>query len=156
MPSKKRAPLGLIAAALYFSSLATPAIVASVEPLISGGIFGPGGRREETMFGAQCLLIGWMTIPGYANLLLAIAAIGLVCRRFNFAAVCSALAFVLAMTTFGYIGEYIAMLHIGFFLWIASMVVVFVAAVDGPRRRLEAPGDAILPGCPPGSPSSGS
>jgi len=127
MPSpRRRAPYGAIAAALYMISLAIPAIVVLHKPLLWGA------PREEAMFGFQCLLIGWLTIPWFANVALWIAAIGLACRRPGVAAVSSLAAIGLALTTFLY--PEVRAAHAGYFAWLASMVVALVAACAEPRR----------------------
>lgn len=134
MPSTtRRVPLGLIAALLYMLSLWTPAIALFQKPLI----WGP--PREEMFFGIQCLLIGWISPPWYANVALAIAAIALAYRRSAVAIACSIAAFVLALSTLAYFGPELRVVHVGYFAWLASIVVVFAAACAGPRRLLEDP-----------------
>src|SRR5690349_6009907 len=94
MPSsKRRIPYGWIAATLYALSLALPALVVIQQPLIWGG------PRKEMMFGLQCLALGWLTLPWYANMLLGFAAIGLAYRSHHVAAGFSFLAIILALTT---------------------------------------------------------
>jgi hypothetical protein len=75
-----------------------------------------------------------VTIPWYANVLLWIAALGLVCRWPNVATVSSLAAITLALTTFAFLGNGLRAAHVGYFLWLASMVLVFVASCVGPAR----------------------
>jgi hypothetical protein len=144
MPStSRRVPFGLIAFLLYALSLVAPAIIEIHKPLLWGS------PRDQPMFGIQCLGIGWFTIPWYANILLAVAAIGLAYRRYTLALWCSLAAFVLSLTTGMYFGTLIRTVHVGFFFWIGSMVVVFIAACAGLRPRLELPDDGSMPPMPP-------
>jgi hypothetical protein len=129
MPSTTRqVPYGAIAAALYALSLMLPAIVVVQKPLLWGA------PRDELMAGIQCLAIGWVTIPWYANVMLGIASIALACRRTDMAAALSFIAIVLALSTFAVLGPDLRTVHVGYFVWLASMVVVFVASCAGGGR----------------------
>ena len=126
MPSiRRQVPYGAIAAALYVLSLMTPAVVFD-KPLL----WGP--PKEHLIFGIHCLIFGWGTIAWYANVLLWVAAVALSYQRPSVAAVSSLLASVLALTTFFYIDDLIRAPHVGYFAWLASMILVFVAACSRP------------------------
>ncbi|HSK00208.1 MAG TPA: hypothetical protein VK932_03165 [Kofleriaceae bacterium] len=128
MPSPTRqVPYGAIAAALYALSLLLPAIVVVQKPLLWGA------PRDELMVGIQCLAIGWVTAPWYANVALGIASIALACRRNGVAAASSLIALGLALSTFAYLGPDLRAVHVGYFVWLASMVLVFVGSCAGPR-----------------------
>ena len=128
MPSMKRqVPYGAIAAGLYVLSLMMPAVVFD-KPLL----WGP--PKEHLIFGIHCLIFGWGTIAWYANVLLWVAAIALSYQRPSVAAVASLLASVLALMTFFYIDDLIRAPHVGYFAWLASMILVFVAACSRPAR----------------------
>jgi hypothetical protein len=130
MPStSRRVPLGTIAAALYLVSLFLPAIIVRERPRLWDG------AHDETMFGAQCLMIGWLTVPWYANVALWFASIALAFRRHELAIALSILAVGLALSTLVYLGDDLHGLHVGYFAWLGSMVLVFVAACVGARRR---------------------
>lgn len=126
MPSRHRqVPFGWIAFALYIISLMIPAIIAIQKPLLWGS------PHDEVMVGFQCLVLGWLTSPWYANLALWIAAIALASRRLGVAAVFSGIAIVLALTLFAYLDlpdTYVRAPQVGYFVWLASMVVVFVGS----------------------------
>ncbi|HWO18921.1 MAG TPA: hypothetical protein VNO30_09095 [Kofleriaceae bacterium] len=143
MPSVKRqVPFGAIALALYMLSLVLPAIVAINEPLIWGS------PHDEIMTGIQCLAIGWLTVPWYANVALCIAAIALACGRPGVAAFCSLLAIVLALSLCVYVDKHVRSPHAGYFVWLASMAVVFAGACARSRRRFVIPAEleTELPG----------
>jgi len=132
MPStSRRVPFGLIAVALYVVSLCVPAIIVLHKPLFHGS------PHHETMYGIQCLLIGWLTIPWYANALLFIAALWMAFGRPTVSIVASSLAVVLALSTV-FLGEQIHRLHVGYFLWLASSVLTFVAACVAEQHRARA------------------
>ena len=126
--SKRQIPYGPIAISLYMLSLALPAVVSVHKPLFGGG------SHEELMFGFQCLLIGWITIPWYANLALWIAGIALAFRQPGIAALFSFSAIGFALTLFLYTGKYVHAPHVGYVVWLASMVVVFIASIARSRR----------------------
>ena len=138
---QRRTPYGPIAIALYMISLVLPAIVAIHKPLLWGA------AHDELMLGLQCLLIGWFTIPWYANVALWVAGIALACRRPGVAAAFSLLAVGLALTMFLYVNTYVRSPHVGYVAWLASMVVVLIASCDRSRRdhELRAVSDATLP-----------
>ena len=134
MPALKRqVPYGPIAIALYMLSLVLPAIISIHKPLLWGA------PHDEMMLGFQCLLIGWFTIPWYANLALWIAGIALAFRRPRVAAVFSFAAIGLALTLFLYVNTLVRSPHAGYVAWLASMIVVLIAACDRSRRRLAVP-----------------
>lgn len=128
MPSiRRQVPYGAIAAALYVLSLMTPAVVLD-GPLLWGS------PKEHLIFGIHCLIFGWGTIAWYANVLLWVAAVALAYQRPSVAAVASLLACALALTTFFYVGDLIRAPHAGYFAWLASMILVLVAACARPAR----------------------
>jgi hypothetical protein len=132
MPSSRhQIPYGSIALGLYMLSLALPAIVSINKPILWGS------SHDETMVGFQCLAIGWFTLPWYANIALWIAGIALAWHRPRVAAVASLTAVGLALTLFVYVGTYVRSPHVGYVAWLASMVVVFVAACARSRRDRE-------------------
>jgi hypothetical protein len=135
--SQRQTPYGPIAIALYMLSLALPAIVSIHKPLFGGG------SHDEFMFGFQCLLIGWFTIPWYANLALWIAGIALACRWPGLAAVFSVIAIGLALTLFLYINTFVRSPHVGYVAWLASMVVVLIASCARSRPNREIHADNI-------------
>lgn len=147
MPSPTRKiPYGAIAAALYALSLLLPAIVVVQKPLLWGG------PRDELMAGIQCLAIGWVTAPWYANVALGIASIALACRRSGVAVAASLVALGLALSVFAYLGPDLRTVHAGYYVWLASMVVVLIGAcagggTDRARAHPHAPGaDPTGPG----------
>lgn len=123
---------------LYALSLVLPAIVVIEQPLLWGA------PHKETLFGWQCLALGWLTVPWYANILLGFAAIGLAYRSHHVAAGFSFAAIVLALTARLYVGSEIRTLHVGYFVWLASMVAVLAASCAGlVRPPPPPPGDAL-------------
>lgn len=125
MPSIRRhVPFELIVPVVYTISLWLPAIEMDMRPLNSG----------EALPGGLCLALGWGTPSWYANVMLGIAAIALGYRRPRVAAVCSLAAIALALTTFHFLGAHLRAVHVGYFVWLASMVLMFVASCARSRR----------------------
>ncbi len=124
-------PFAAIAAALYTISLVLPAIVFSMRPILWGA------RHDELMFGFQCLLLGWGTVPWYANVALGIAGLALTYRKAGVAIVFSVTAIALALTTFLYLGPDLRAPHVGYFAWLASMIVALVASCADRLRSRE-------------------
>lgn len=122
-----RVPWATLSLFLYLVSLVVPAIVFESRPLFGGG------GHEVLWPGFACLEIGWLALPWYGNVALLGGAITYLLRRRLAAQVLAAIAFGLALTSFLYLGEDVVALHVGFYLWLASMAALFVAA--GQRRR---------------------
>jgi len=138
----RRVPFEAIAAALYTVSLVIPAIIVIDRPLLGGT------PHNASILGFQCLIVGWLTIPWYANVMLWIAAIGLACRCRGVAIASSLVAVGLALSTLAYLGSDIHALHVGYFAWLASMVVMLVASCADPRWLLTAEEESGPPGPP--------
>jgi hypothetical protein len=113
---------------LYVISLILPSIVMVVTPLF-------GGREhEQILFGFHCLAFGWILFPAWlANPFLLGAAIAYGLKRHWIAAWLTGIAIVLGLMTFLFLGSDLRYPHVGFFVWIASMVVFFVASVRRQR-----------------------
>lgn len=120
-------PWATVSLVLYLVSLVVPAVVFESRPLFGGG------GHEQLWPGIGCLELGWVALPWYANIALLVAAITYLARRPRAAQVFAASAFGLALTSFCYLGDDLVALHVGFYLWLASMAALFVAA--GQRRR---------------------
>lgn len=117
---------GLLALSFYLLSLFTPCVI--VQKLFGGG--------TETGDGLVCLIFGWCTIPWYANLMLLSAVIANALRKNEVAIVFSAFALVAAFTLFGYNPRDIQP-HVGYWIWLASMLAALVASVTGMHDRDE-------------------
>lgn len=120
-PPSHRVPFGTIAIALYILSLFFPAVILS--------------PHEHSVLGFKCLLFGWLMIPWYANVLVWVAAVGIALRRPTLAVASAALALLLALSTFGFLGTEIRSLLVGFFLWLASIGMTLVAAGVAARHH---------------------
>jgi hypothetical protein len=96
-------------------------------------IFGGG---TETGDGLVCLIFGWCTIPWYANPLLLFAVIANALRKNEVAIVFSAFALVAAFTLFGYNGRELQP-HVGYGIWVASMIAALIASITGMHDRNE-------------------
>ena len=139
---KRQPPFGPIAITLYMLSLVLPAIVSIHKPLLWGA------PHDELMFGIQCLLIGWFTTPWYANLALWLAGIALAYRRPGIAAMFSLTAIGLALTLGLYLNTLVRSPHVGYFAWLASMLVVLIASLarslrDPDREMFKATDDTL-------------
>src|SRR5205823_8008301 len=104
------------AALLYLVSLALPAVV--VPPLFRG--------PDQIVAGAHCLLLGWLTLPWYANPVLAFAAIALAYDCRALAACLGLAAFGLGLTTLMF--PDIRYVHAGYFTWLGSMLALVIAS----------------------------
>lgn len=117
---------GLLALGLYMLSLVTPCV-------ITRKLFG-GGTESEA--GIACLLLGWATLPWYANPLLLFAVIANALRANEVAIIFSATALVAAFTLLGYNPRDIQP-HVGYVLWLASIAATIVASFMRMRDRDE-------------------
>jgi len=117
---------GLLALSLYLLSLFTPCVI--VQKLFGGG--------HETADGLACLILGWCTIPWYANVMLLSAVIANALRKNEVAIVFAAFAIVAACTLLGYNARDIEP-HVGYWIWIASMLAAMVASITGMHDRDE-------------------
>jgi tellurite resistance protein TehA-like permease len=115
---RRRFEWGLLALGLYMLSLVTPCVIAQK-------LFGGGAQSEA---GIACLLLGWFTIPWYANPLLLFAVIANALRAHEVATVFSATALVAALTLFGYDVREMQP-DIGYGIWVASIVATMVASI---------------------------
>ena len=123
---RRRFNWGLLALGLYMLSLVVPAVI--TRKLFGGGM--------ETDPGMACLLLGWCTIPWYANPFLLFAVIANAMRANEVAIIFSATALVAAFTLFGYNPRELQP-HVGYFLWLASIVATLVASVTRMHDRNE-------------------
>lgn len=125
-------------------SLLVPALAVYTKPL-----FGSGGR-EELMLGIQCLAIGFFLLPGWvANPLIFIAWLVLALARgraghFAVARWLGVLATISAVSApFLLVSPGLIQLrypHVGYFLWLASIVLT---VVEAHRGKLDADDAAV-------------
>jgi hypothetical protein len=109
---------GLLALALYLLSLVTPCVI--TQKLFGGGM--------ETEPGMACLLLGWFTIPWYANPFLLFAAIANAFRAHEIAFIFSVTALIAGLTLFGYDAHDLQP-HVGYFIWLASIVAMGISSI---------------------------
>ncbi|MEP6865802.1 MAG: hypothetical protein ABJE66_34600 [Deltaproteobacteria bacterium] len=109
---------GLLGLALYSLSLVTPCVI--TQKLFGGG--------TETEPGIACLLLGWFTIPWYANPFLLFAAIANAFRAHEVAFIFSVTALIAALTLFGYSTHEVEP-HVGYFIWLASIVAIGISSI---------------------------
>jgi hypothetical protein len=121
---RRRFEWGLLALGLYMLSLVTPCVI--TQKLFGGG--------TETNPGLACLLLGWCTIPWYANPFLLVAAIANAFRAHEIAFIFSVTALVAALTLFGYDAREIQP-HVGYFIWLASIAAMGVSSVVRMHER---------------------
>lgn len=102
------------AVVLYVVSLALPAVALDTS--------------HHPVFGIQCFLFGWFTVPWFANPVLLFAGIALCldCPRLALAFALVALA--LALSTLCYLRVDVRELYVGFFAWLASMLALAISA----------------------------
>lgn len=105
----------------YVLSLMTPAIAIMDAPLFSGP------ATEKLLFGWDCLLLGWVTVPWLANPLLLVAAIVLALEQRILARVFAVAALLAALGTLVLAEPDLLYPHVGYFAWLASMVMVLIA-----------------------------
>ena len=121
-----------IAYGVFTLSLVLPAAMMP-KPL-----FGGGGRLQA-VFGWQCLLIGWLAMPTWiANPLFAAGGIFLAYQRRRTARVLATLAVVAALVSFLYLGEDVRYFHVGYYVWVASMIAMLVATYEPGETRAAA------------------
>lgn len=117
-----------------------------VAACISPALIMIGSQGESTMDGLSALVIGWMgplyeQFAWYANPLLFFGALALFLRFWKTSIVFIVLALLVAMDTFQLstqeipvnealtATEHLQSVHIGFFLWISSIVVIGLGAI---------------------------
>ncbi len=133
-----RQRLDAIALGLFLVSLVLPALVVEQRPLFGGG------SHVESMFGFHCLALGVFFWPGWvANPLLVIAwGIGAVARgRAGYLAVATVVT-VLALASAVFAAFLVASLdrprlitiHVGYYVWLASIVITLLDLSARPRR----------------------
>lgn len=134
MAPRRTWDLAHIALGLYVLSLLLPAIVVLDKPLFGGA------PQTKVMFGVHCLTIGFFVWPGWlANPLFALAYI---LHRFDkhaAAAVLMLLAVLSAVLALAILRDLDMMrlesIHVGYVAWVASFVVLLIAAISPPRFR---------------------
>ncbi|MDX2092272.1 MAG: hypothetical protein SFX73_30690 [Kofleriaceae bacterium] len=132
MANRRSWNLSHVAIILYLVSLVLPAITVIDRPLFGSG------STTRVWFGAQCLAMGWIVWPGWlANPLFALA---LILRRFEqHGAAAVLLVFAIASALLGLFIlrdiDLVELRHvqIGYVVWLASLVVLLIAAVSPPR-----------------------
>lgn len=132
-----RRHLGSIALGLFLLSLALPALVIEQRPMFGGG------SHVESMVGAQCLAIGFFLWPGWvANPLLTIAwLLGALARGRAGYLKAATVVTVLALTSAVFAAFLLASLdnprlislHVGYYVWLASIVITLIDLMLTPR-----------------------
>ncbi|MEO8550603.1 MAG: hypothetical protein ABI678_11540 [Kofleriaceae bacterium] len=117
---RQRAPWGAIALAMYGLALAAPCV--ETRKLFGGG--------TELDSGLACLLLGWMTIPWYANLFFVLAGIAGAFERYDVAIFFAVFAIATGLTLFLLDTRQVTP-YFGCFAWLASMVFALIAACVG-------------------------
>jgi hypothetical protein len=121
-------PWPIVALFLYWLALLLPSVV--LHPGIR--IFGPA--NDDVFVGAVCLLYGWAMPAWYANLGIVIAAIAFHFRAPRLALVASIAAVVDGLSVFCYRDNGLRV-HVGFFVWIASMAAMAIASAESIRAH---------------------
>jgi hypothetical protein len=138
-----RLRVALAALALYVLACATPAVA----------IFDTNAKKNDVMFGLPLLLVGWLgafvlNFGWFANLFLPVAGLLRVIGKYRAAAVFGSLAFLVGLHTLywyvkpmpaneGFVGELqLRYPSVGFYFWLASMLVIVVGALVLHRRTL--------------------
>jgi hypothetical protein len=123
-PARPGHRLAVASGVLFAVSLCLPAIAITSKPLFGGG------SHDSSMWGVQCLIYGWIVIPGWvANPLALAAAILHGYRKDHVAfplaciAVGSAVVAPFAITWFVEVRHP----HVGYVAWLASIVCLAVA-----------------------------
>lgn len=126
LPPRWRTPaiwVGLTCA-LYLAACCTPALYVGQ---------GFHGTRHGTMYGAQCLLF-YMVLPMWlANPLAMVGVVALAYRRVALAAAFAGIAFTCALSLLIFAG--VKDLHVGAWLWLASLAVLVVGSFATASRR---------------------
>lgn len=118
-------PWPVVALFLYWLSLLLPAVV--LHPGVH--LLTP---QDDALNGAACLALGWVTPTWYANVGLVIAAIAHYLGARRIALAMSIASLVDALTVFCYRDSGIRV-HVGFFVWIASMAAMAIASAEAIR-----------------------
>ena len=134
MANRRRWDLAQVALWLYALSLVLPAIVVLDKPLFGGT------AQPKTFFGGHCLLIGWLVWPGWlANPLFGIAYVLHLWNKHAAAAVLLLLAVLSAILGLLILKDLndmkLVTIHVGYVVWLASIVVMLLATVSPPRFR---------------------
>ena len=121
-----------IAIGLFLVSLALPAVAVLEAPLLWGK------PKETVFFGAQCLILGFFYWPGWlANPILVVALICHVLSRHRAAAILAGLAILSAVVApfvlAGSKQHTLLYLHVGYYVWLVSLVVFWIAKLAAPR-----------------------
>ena len=137
----------LVSMALYVAACLLPALIFHVRRDLGNGGSVWGGYRSDNgislLFAG--LVFGWMRLnfTAFANPLLWMGWIFLARRNWNSARVCSLGALIWSIETLQLLFQpmlwdeaavnkgFLAAPHIGFVLWIASMVVIYLASLRG-------------------------
>lgn len=132
MPHRSRW-LEIAALALFMLSLVLPAVVVTDKPLFGGA----ADAEVKTLPGIVCLLYGWVVVPGWiANPLVIIGGILQAFGKHRAALVLSIIALVSALTAPLWMSGGIMPLrypHVGYYVWVASILALVIAAVRGLR-----------------------
>jgi hypothetical protein len=128
---RRRIEWGWISFALYVLSLVLPCL--NVGNVLGGG--------TELAFGVICLLFGFFAVPWYANMLLLMAVVANGLRAYEAGIAFCILALVAALTTPWFL-QRAETIHVGYFVWLASMVAMIANLVTkrAARLRFESPG----------------
>ena len=131
---RPRLPLGLIALSLFVVSLVVPALDVETPQLFTKSL------HTETMYGFQCLALGYLVLPAWlANPLWAIGMVLHAARRKKPAismlllALIAAVSSPLVLTSME--GYRLVDLHIGYFAWLASIATTLAIGIRGERPQ---------------------
>jgi hypothetical protein len=134
MANRRSWELSQLAIALYILSLALPAISVIDKPMFGGS------ATTRMLLGGQCLLMGWVVWPGWvANPLFGLALLLHHFKKHGAAAVL--LVFAIASAILGLVIlrelDFMPLEHVqvGYFVWLASIVVLLIAVIRPPRFR---------------------
>ena len=117
---RQRVPWGAIAFAMYGLALAAPCV--ETQRLFGGG--------TELDSGLACLLLGFATLPWYANLFLVLTCIASAFKRYDVAIFFAVFALATGLTLFALDPREVAP-YFGCLAWLASMVFALIAACAG-------------------------
>jgi hypothetical protein len=125
--------LVVLAVGLYLGSLALPALVVVERPLID---LGKETTELRTLWGFSCLVMGVIVVPGWlANPLFLAAAVTTGLRRYSAGAWLAVFAVVSAIAGPIILLEIDMMQlqypHVGYYVWLASIVTIAIAAFRG-------------------------
>ncbi len=140
------------AIALFALSLALPALAVIDKPLFGGG------GSPKTFPGVVCFAMGWLCLPGWlGNPLFLAAAILHTLRRHRVAIVLLSIALLLSILAPVMIASMrtglfeLQHVMVGYYVWIASMVVMLIGATRSALRDVDARSRAAQ-GWTPGDP----